>query len=525
MKISQVRVSNFRGYRDETTFSFNDLTVFVGKNDVGKSTVLEAVDIFFNEGKGVIKIDKDDINKQGQAGGNNEICISVVFEDLPTHLVLDTTNKTTLEGEYLLNSQGKLEIVKVYPNAGKEKVFVKANHPTNLACADLLLKKQKELQAIINKDSIICEDVKKNAVMRKAIWSHYTDDLQLNDVAIDVTKEDAKNIWDQLKSYMPMYSLFQSDRKNSDGDSEIQDPMKLAVQEILKDASIQGSLNQVATEVESKLKEVANRTLEKLQEMNPEIAKSLTPAIPSVESLKWVDVFKNVSISGDEDIPINKRGSGVKRLVLLNFFRAEAERRKTEKNVPDIIYAIEEPETSQHLEHQRKLIDAFIKLSNSEHTQIIMTTHSPTIVKMLDFEHLKLIKGSQPKEVVNIERHNLPYPSLNEVNFLAFNESDDGYHNELYGYIESEGWLPEYKTGKQTRTYTRLKHNGETLQENKILSEYIRHQIHHPENTLNQRYSVEELSESISQMRTFILEKQEAVCNPTNACLSREVDT
>lgn len=509
MKISQVRITNFRGYKDETTINFNDLTVFVGKNDVGKSTVLEALDVFFNEGKGVIKLDKEDINKQGFAEGGKDISIAVEFDDLPTSLVIDSTNETTLQDEYLLNSDGKLEIAKTYPNAGKEKVSVKANHPSNPACADLLLKKQKDLQAIIKKGSISCDDEKKNAVMRKAIWTHYANDLQLAEVEIDVSKEDAKNIWDQLKNYMPLYSLFQSDRKNSDGDSEIQDPMKLAVQEILKDTAIQSSLNQIATEVDSKLKEVADRTLEKLKEMNPEIANSLNPVIPSVESLKWADVFKNVSISGDEDIPINKRGSGVKRLVLLNFFRAEAERRKNEKNVPDIIYAIEEPETSQHPEHQRKLIAAFIELSKSHHTQILLTTHSPAIVKMLDFKHLKLIKGCQPKEIVNIERHNLPYPSLNEVNFLAFNESDDGYHNELYGYIESEGWLSDYKNGKSTRAYKKER-KGSVSEIQIILSEYIRHQIHHPENTHNTRFTADELGQSIGEMRTFLVEKQNA---------------
>ncbi|GAA5176795.1 AAA family ATPase [Modicisalibacter zincidurans] len=509
MKISQVKIANFRGYKDETIIDLDELTVFVGKNDVGKSTVLEALDVFFNESKGVIKLDKEDINKQGLAEENSAICIAVVFEDLPTSLVIDSTNATTLQDEYLLNRQGKLEIVKTYPSAGKEKVSVKAHHPLNPACADLLLKRQKDLQAIIKKDSILCDDQKKNSVMRKAIWQHFSEDLQLQDIEIDVTKEDAKNIWDQLKNYMPLYSLFQSDRKNSDGDSEIQDPMKLAVQEILKDTSIQSSLNKVAIEVDFKLKEVADRTLEKLKEMNPEIANSLNPVIPSAETLKWADVFKNVSISGDEDIPINKRGSGVKRLVLLNFFRAEAERRKKEKNVPDIIYAIEEPETSQHPDHQKKLIDAFIELSKIQHTQIILTTHSPSIVKMLDFEHLKLIKGEQSKEVVTVERHNLPYPSLNEVNFLAFNEADDGYHNELYGYIESEGWLSEYKNGKSNRAYKKdWKGNVSEIQI--ILSEYIRHQIHHPENTRNQRFTAEELRQSISEMRTFIVGKQNA---------------
>lgn len=53
--------------------------------------------------------------------------------------------------------------------------------------------------------------------------------------------------------------------------------------------------------------------------MDPAVANSLNPVIPTADKLKWADVFKAVSISGDEDIPINKRGSGVKRLVLLNF--------------------------------------------------------------------------------------------------------------------------------------------------------------------------------------------------------------
>ena len=74
-------------------------------------------------------------------------------------------------------------------------------------------------------------------------------------------------------------------------------------------------------EVERKLEEVSSRTLEKLREMSPEVANSLNPVIPSASSLKWSDVFKKVSISGDEGIPVNKRGSGVKRLILLNFFR------------------------------------------------------------------------------------------------------------------------------------------------------------------------------------------------------------
>ena len=126
---------------------------------------------------------------------------------------------------------------------------------------------------------------------------------------------------------MPVYSLFQSDRKNSDGDSEIQDPLQEAVKQIISDPELQATLSTVAEVVTQKLQEVSTRTLEKLREMDPAVANSLNPVIPNTDALKWADVFKKVSIAGDEDIPINKRGSGVKRLVLLNFFRAEVERR------------------------------------------------------------------------------------------------------------------------------------------------------------------------------------------------------
>ena len=506
MRIKTINLMNFRGYKEEISVEINNLNVFVGKNDIGKSTILEALDIFFNESKNIIKLDKDDINKKAKEEGNEEIKISVVFTDLPPEITIDSANPTNLADEYLLKSDGCLEIIKKYPKAGKEKVFIKANHPTATICSGLLSKKITDLKKILTENNIDCADKTKSAIIRKAIWEHYSSDLELNEIEIDVTKEDAKNIWEQLKNYMPLYSLFQSDRKNSDGDNEIQNPMKLAVQEILKDVELKKSLDKVADEVEKKLKEVSSKTLEKLKEMNPDIANSLNPVIPTTESLKWSDVFKNVSITGDDDIPINKRGSGVKRLVLLNFFRAEAERRKAEKNVPHIVYAIEEPETSQHPSHQRKLIEAFIELAEADNTQIILTTHSPSIVKLLEFEHLKLIKEDTEKEIINIKRTGLPYPSLNEVNFLAFNESDEEYHNELYGYIEVEELLSEFIKDKNKKNYIRPKKNGDEFTEQKTLTEYIRHQIHHPENQRNLPFTYDELQESIDLMRNFIID-------------------
>lgn len=505
MRVKKISISNFRGYKNNIEAEFGDLTAFVGKNDIGKSTILEALDVFFNEGSGIVKIDKMDINKDFLSEGNNDIAISVIFDQYPEEIIIDATNTTTLNNEYLLNANQELEIIKKYPNAGKEKVFVKAYHPTNEVCKDLLMKTNNELRKVIDTNAVDCSDKTRNSVMRSSIWNHFENSLNLSEVEIEINRGDTKAIWQKLKSYLPIFSLFQSDRKNSDGDSEVQDPLKEAVKQILKDEALQAKLDEVASEVEAKLKEVSDRTLEKILEMSPEIASTLNPVIPTSENLKWNDVFKNVSISGDGDIPINKRGSGVKRLVLLNFFRAEAERKMNEGSTRKIIYAIEEPETSQHTNNQIKLVDAFNSLSKNANTQVILTTHSANVVKRLEFSDLRLITNeSETKVIKSISPNNLPYPSLNEVNYLAFGEITDEYHNELYGFIEAEDRLTDFRVGKATIRYIKIIRGGNTREENVILTDYIRHQIHHPENTLNTRFTDSQLSESIEMMRTFI---------------------
>lgn len=341
--------------------------------------------------------------------------------------------------------------------------------------------------------------------MRSSIWKYYEDNLQMAEVELDVTKGDTKPIWEKLQKYLPLYSLFQSDRKNSDGDSEVQDPLKEAVKEILNDDTLKNKLDEVAKVVETKLKEVSNRTLEKLQEMSPEIANTLNPVIPTTASLKWADVFKNVSITSDENIPINKRGSGTKRLILLNFFRAEVERRQSEQNATSIIYAIEEPETSQHSENQKKLIKALLALSNSPNTQVIISTHSATIVKALNYDNIRIIRMKECQKIVeNPLPNHLPYPSLNEVNYIAFSELSEEYHNELYGFIEEQDLLSTYKQSKPTVKYTRLMRDGSTRTDEITMTEYIRHQIHHPENTYNVHFTDMDLHNSIESMREFI---------------------
>lgn len=102
MKIKSVIVNRFRGYEKPVRVEIEDLCVLVGRNDIGKSTLLEALDIFFNEGKGCVKLDRDDINKTCLSNGEDCVEIEVEFTDLPPGIVIDSTNETTLQDEFLL---------------------------------------------------------------------------------------------------------------------------------------------------------------------------------------------------------------------------------------------------------------------------------------------------------------------------------------------------------------------------------------------------------------------------------------
>lgn len=517
MLIKSLTLKNFRSYRDEVTVQFDKLTTFIGRNDIGKSTVLEALDIFFNDGSGVVKMDKDDLNKDAKESGDTDIVISVEFYDLPPEIIIDDTNKTSLRAEYLLNANENLTVVKRYTNGGKAKVSIKANHPTNEACNNLLSLKQKDLKKKVEDLGLSC-DKTKNAEMRKAIWTHYNGQLNLQETEIEIGIEGMKDIYPKLSMYFPLYSLFQSDRSNNDKDKEAQDPMKEAVKMIMGAPEIRQKCDEIALKVTEELRKVTDATLAKLREMNPEVADSLNANIPNTEDLKWTDVFGKVSLSGDKDIPLNKRGSGVKRLVLLNFFRAEAEKTRTERNHPSVIYAIEEPETSQHIHHQELLINSLKELSTHENVQVILTTHSSFIVRHLSYDNLRLISDDgQGRKISLVAPNVLPYTSLNEINFIAFGDYSEEYHNELYGFIQAraidedannekekffERWLMN-KGFQQSKQWVRVKGGVAQPPQPSTLFTYVRNIIHHPENTYNPHFTTEELKKSIDDMRSL----------------------
>ncbi|MFM2350096.1 MAG: hypothetical protein RIR04_1062, partial [Pseudomonadota bacterium] len=349
-------------------------------------TLLEALEIFFNNQ--IVKIDSGDACV---TTGNLQVSIMCEFSDFPESIILDSGAETTLSSEFLLAKNGNLQIKKVYDcskSKPSEQVFVICNHPSRDGYSSLLALKESELQAKI-KAAGLDVSLKGNPRMRKAIWES-VDDLECTESSLELgkSKEDGKRVWEKLESYLPIYVLFQSDRSNTDDDDEVQNPLNAAIKTAISEAT--DSIREIEQLVRLRSEEIANRTLTALKEIDPKLADSLMPKFTTPAPPKWASLF-SIGMETNNGIQLNKRGSGIRRMILVGFFKAEADRLLQSSSKSNIIYAIEEPETAQHPSNQQILLQSFRNLALNTNSQVILTTHSPSLAGELPVEGIRFV--------------------------------------------------------------------------------------------------------------------------------------
>ena len=196
MKLKAVRIENFRCYED-IIVEFDALTTIVGKNDIGKSSILEALEIFFNNE--TVKIDPTDVNIHSE--GNKVVTITCDFTNLPESLVLDADAETNLAAEYLTIADDILRVRKQFDCSKAkptENVSIIANHPNLPDMESLLTMKETELKKII-RDNAIDSPLNGNPIMRKNIWNHFNAQNLLEEQDLSVALAGTKDIWGQLQ--------------------------------------------------------------------------------------------------------------------------------------------------------------------------------------------------------------------------------------------------------------------------------------------------------------------------------------
>lgn len=210
------------------------------------------------------------------------------------------------------------------------------------------------------------------------------------------------------------------------------------------------------------------------------------------------------------EIPLDALSTGEKQIVFRGAYLL-----KNINVLKNSTIMIDEPELSMHPLWQKKILQYYKKLfvddSSNQIAQLFFASHSEAVISeaLQDLNDTKVIvlkrgdNGRISADCIGIPAV-LPYTMTAEVNYQAFGLLSTDYHNSLYGYIEAEGWKNAFDTQYPKVNYVKLKNDGTTLNQQITLTEKIRHIIHHPENS-NNRYTQEELKESIERMRNYII--------------------
>ncbi|WP_299672015.1 AAA family ATPase [uncultured Polaribacter sp.] len=386
MKLKNIAITNYRGVKNIQEVPLRNLSSIVGKNDAGKSIVLNAIATFL-DAKNYPVVDSD-------FNDNDSIIVfQVVFEHSNLKEILEAKIKTKIKKadglEEFLNDfifDGTIiyerEINKSGKAYNKESILIKDFNDEEFA--NLYFKADEELNKIIEDNTVVIpvEGKGRNSKIEKI--------KHIKAFAIDKgIQVENKFIIDDFKisSLFPQVELFVSDY-GLEADTKFKTNSVTEISEYFQNAikEEQQPLRIVEKEIETEMQIEA--------ESIKEFMSDYTSSLQKVEikpQIIWKDAIKNVDVrfqfEGDENpIPMSHKGTGYRRLFMVARFRYLAEKNKGN----NIVYLIEEPETFLHPSAQEDLLNALKELS--EDNQIVITTHSPVFAGATETSSVILCK-------------------------------------------------------------------------------------------------------------------------------------
>jgi putative ATP-dependent endonuclease of the OLD family len=378
MRINNIMIQGFRAFKDPTEIFFGHFSTIVGKNDTGKSSVLHVLNLFFKD-----KLDEDDFNNELDT--NAPIIIQVSFIDLPTTVQLEEAVDTDLKVENLLDPQGNFTIRKTFTRKAIKKpkieyIIEDFSDPLYQNLCSLkeaeLNERGKSLSIELKKSGAGITNKSKREVIRNTALSN-----KISKASLAIVPTEAAL---QVLEYIPDFSLFPADKSLNEEGTEFQKEFKVVVENAVDKIAGKSEIeNGVEKEIDNEVAKIHSFLLRHTDEV------SSIKARPSFEWKNLVSFYLECKDKQDKEIAFAKRGSGLRRLLMVAYFQYLAQRDKSKELVKSTIYGIEEPETYLHPGAQRELLDSFKTITMAE--QVLVSSHSPVFAGSTDVENLVLI--------------------------------------------------------------------------------------------------------------------------------------
>ena len=434
MRIHSVKVKNYGPFSVLEEMLLGPLATIVGQNDVGKSNILKALQLFF-EGR---KIEQDDVHDG--AASDEDVIIEVAFTGLPDGIELEEGVKTTYQEEMLLDRNGLLRIRKTYPRGslGKGTIGMVTWDFEDDRFAGLPARKEKELNSSLATLGLeatksgrgITNHDKRGTLRAKATENGVS--LQERCLAL-TTKDD---LWKTITSVLPEFVMFETDTKLGVGETTFQSQFRPIVATAAEQPEVVEAKEGFTGAIGKALQEEVDKIFTRLKRHTDTFTGLTAKPEFAWDKAVTFDIFGKDQDGVDKSL--DRRGSGMQRLMMVAFFQYLAERAPHKER--DYIFAVEEPENCLHPGLQRELVKSFGVLAK-EGYQVICTSHSPVFAGASPIEDLALVVRD-----AGVARA-VQYPNLDLSDIaeqLGVEPSDQvtGYHACVFveGPVDIEFW-------------------------------------------------------------------------------------
>lgn len=377
MKLTKVIINNFRSFGESQVIGFNDQTVLIGNNSSGKTTVLQALSKLFSDKQNDRIIRKSDFHlPKGLRPGENSrsLFIETIFEfdelDTPS---FGAAIPTFFE-HFTVSQDNEKPFLRIrLESSWEDDGTVEGSIDTQIyyiSCADEIVSDENKHRALRKDlDKIRVLYVPASRMPEQELGNASGSMLSRLVKSIHWTEDEIKEITDKIdelnntflsesgalkqinQGIQESWQLYHGDKRYSQANLTI------------NSSEIEGALRQIALKFSPTTTEEAYSVSD------------LGDGLRSIFYFSLVDSILKIEMGIAKDWEENPD-------------------KPRFKLIPPIltILAIEEPENHIAPHHIGKLVKKFKQLSEKGNSQVILTSHSPAIVKRIEPEDLRYLR-------------------------------------------------------------------------------------------------------------------------------------
>lgn len=416
MRIDTIQIKNFRSLCGEAEFELDDLTVLIGENDAGKSTIIDAIRIFYEDESFDAERDLPKAIPQSERE-ELESWIQIVFE-------LNEDEWEDLPDKY----QEEDRRLKLRKFLQTDAVKVKSRDSNIYFIDDEGERDQDQFFGAVGvsigklgkRNLIYIPDVRDTDDVFKTSGPSPFRDIVNNILGRVVEKHD---------DYQELKTAFES-----------------------FDESIHSS----TTADGQSLEQVVGLLNDELEHLGIEFQLEFTPIDPK-EMVKRLLEHKLLDLDHEEEVDKDVIGSGVRRYLVYSLLRVtsrltsalEPSSEEGEFSADFNLLLFEEPEAFLHPNQEEKLNTSLRTIAEEANQQVIITTHSPNFVAKNIRELSNIVKLKKPEACTSVHQlradeleslfsvNTKLYDELNEI--LEDDEADDSLQNHISNkYIDED---------------------------------------------------------------------------------------